>query len=53
MWIVMAVLSMPNVLATRSRPPSGNWVGAQISTWPFRKLAVQFWGSSGAWARNG
>ncbi len=43
----------PRVLATSWRPASGFWVGAQISTLSPTTSAVQFCGSSGAWARNG
>jgi hypothetical protein len=38
---------------TSLRPGSGFWVGAQISSLPSLNTAVQFCGSSGAWAMKG
>ena len=51
--MVIAEGSTFSALATRARPASGFWVGAQISTLPSLTWAVQFWGSIGAWAMNG
>jgi hypothetical protein len=49
----MSDSAMPSVFATSRRPLAGVWVGAQISMRPSRHHAVQFIGSSVAWARNG
>ncbi len=52
-WSVMSSSDIPNTSAVSARPLWGVWVGAQSSSLPSMKRAVQFCGSNGAWARNG
>ena len=53
MRTVMSLSGMPRVVLTSFRPGCGFWLGAQISSLPSLKWAVQFCGSSGAWAMKG
>ncbi len=52
-WIVMLSSGMPSVRETSPRPPCGVCDGAQISILPSLNSAVQFCGSSDAWAMKG